>query len=180
MADLQLVIETATLAPPVIFGHGGAGKVPDPERLTERSTFILSHAREAMALLVAGANTRGLEGGVCKAVLRLTEDMELNPAFNAGRGSKLQRDGKIRVSAALMDGSRTRMAAIYNAEHCLHPATLAGHLLETGDRNVDGLGAANLMREHGIAPESLEMPERRAEFEKRKAGQTGTIGVVAV
>ena len=180
---LTLVVETARLQAPVVFGHGGAGSVSgDPARIPERSAFILQHARESIARInEAGAAASGADGSVCRAVLQLIEAMENDPRFNAGLGSKLQRDGRIRTSAALMDGRRTRMSAIYNAESCLHPAALCAHLLELGDRNLDGLGAANLMAELGIAPQNLETPERRAEHEKYlTGGQTGTIGVVAV
>jgi len=48
----------------------------------------------------------------------LLEDDEL---FNAGIGSQIQSDGKIRMSASLMDGSTMKMSGVINIEEVKNP-----------------------------------------------------------
>lgn len=100
------------------------------------------------------------------AVLAAMDAMEDDPSFNAGYGSRLQRDGQARVSAALMNGRLTRLSAVYNVEGCRHPTRLADALQTRPDRNLDGRGAAVLMGELGIAPEDIRSPESRQRWER--------------
>src|ERR1700735_2590117 len=48
----------------------------------------------------------------------LLEDSEL---FNAGTGSQIQSDGKIRLSASLMDGKTRRFSGVINIEEVKNP-----------------------------------------------------------
>src|ERR1700712_1215583 len=52
----------------------------------------------------------------------LLEDDEL---FNAGIGSQIQSDGKIRMSASLMDGSTMKMSGVINIEEVKNPVQVA-------------------------------------------------------
>ena len=56
----------------------------------------------------------------------LLEDSEL---FNAGTGSQIQSDGKIRLSAALMDGKSMRFSGVINVEDVKNPICVAEKLL---------------------------------------------------
>jgi L-asparaginase len=62
-----------------------------------------------------------------------TEDNEL---FNAGIGSQIQSDGKIRMSAAIMDGN-PRMSGVINIEEVKNPVQVAQILMQYDDRVLE-------------------------------------------
>lgn len=108
----------------------------------------------------------------------LLEDDEL---FNAGIGSQIQSDGKIRMSAAVMDGETQKMSGVINIEQVKNPVQVAQILMQYDDRVLGGSGATNFARENGFEPFSAEIPQRRAEYEaKLKSLGTGTVGCVAL
>jgi L-asparaginase len=108
----------------------------------------------------------------------LLEDDEL---FNAGIGSQIQSDGKIRMSAALMDGSTQKMSGVINIEEVKNPIQVAATLLPFDDRILGGSGATNFARQHGFEKFSTEIPQRKSEYEaKLKSLGTGTVGCVAL
>lgn len=108
----------------------------------------------------------------------LLEDDEL---FNAGIGSQIQSDGKIRMSAAIMDGETQKMSGVINIEAVKNPVQVAEILMDYDDRILGGSGAINFAREHGFESFSTEIPQRRAEYEaKLKSLGTGTVGCVAL
>jgi L-asparaginase len=108
----------------------------------------------------------------------LLEDDEL---FNAGIGSQIQSDGKIRMSASLMDGESQKMSGVINIEEVKNPIQVAQVLMSVDDRVLGGSGATNFARQHGFEKFSTEIPQRRAEYEaKLKSAGTGTVGCVAL
>ena len=108
----------------------------------------------------------------------LLEDDEL---FNAGIGSQIQSDGKIRMSASLMDGETQKMSGVINIEEVKNPVQVAQILLNYEDKVLGGSGATNFARQHGFEKFSTEIPQRRAEYEaKLKPTGTGTVGCVAL
>jgi L-asparaginase len=146
---------------PVICVHGGAGsylKTTTAAQRAERGQAMVMAAR-------AGFGAFG-HGGARAAVLGAMQALEADPRFNAGLGSKLQRDGAARVSASLMDGNALRLSAVYNAERCQYPSLLADALQRRGDRNLDGLGARLLMEELGISPAEVRTPEAIARWQR--------------
>jgi L-asparaginase len=108
----------------------------------------------------------------------LLEDDEL---FNAGIGSQIQADGKIRMSAAIMDGETQKFSGVINIEAVQNPVLVAQKLMQYDDRVLGGSGATNFARENGFGSFSTETPQRRAEYEaKLKSLGTGTVGCVAL
>jgi len=108
----------------------------------------------------------------------LLEDDKL---FNAGIGSQIQGDGKIRMSAALMDGETQKMSGVINIEEVQNPIQVAQVLLNYEDRILGGSGATKFARRNGFEKFSTETPQRRAEYESKiKASGTGTVGCVAL
>jgi L-asparaginase len=106
------------------------------------------------------------------------EDDEL---FNAGIGSQIQSDGKIRMSAALMDGETQKMSGVINIEEVKNPIQVAQVLMKEDDRVLGGSGATNYARRNGFDVFSTEIPQRKAEYEaKLKSLGTGTVGCVAL
>jgi L-asparaginase len=108
----------------------------------------------------------------------LLEDDEL---FNAGIGSQIQSDGKIRMSASLMDGSTMKMSGVINIEEVKNPVQVAQILLNYDDKILGGSGATNFARANGFKQFSTEIPQRRSEYEaKLAATRKGTVGCVAL
>lgn len=108
----------------------------------------------------------------------LLEDDEL---FNAGIGSQIQSDGKIRMSAAVMDGESQKMSGVINIEEVKNPIKVAQILMQYDDRVLGGIGATSFARQHGFERFSTEIPQRREEYEaKLKSLGKGTVGCVAL
>src|ERR1700754_2287936 len=61
--------------------------------------------------------------------------------FNAGTGSQIQSDGKIRLSASLMDGKSMRFSGVINIEDVKNPICIAEKLLGYEDKVLSGKGA---------------------------------------
>jgi L-asparaginase len=108
----------------------------------------------------------------------LLEDDEL---FNAGIGSQIQSDGKIRMSASLMDGSTMKMSGVINIEEVKNPVQVAQVLLNYDDKVLGGSGATNFARQYGFEKFSTETPQRKSEYEAKLAStRIGTVGCVAL
>jgi L-asparaginase len=108
----------------------------------------------------------------------LLEDDEL---FNAGIGSQIQSDGKIRMSAALMDGETKKMSGVINIENVKNPIFVAKELMKLDDRILGGEGAIQFARDNGFEEFSTEIPQRRKEYLEKLATQgLGTVGCVAL
>jgi L-asparaginase len=114
--------------------------------------------------------------GVVHAV-RLLEDDAL---FNAGHGSKLQRDGRIRMSASLMDGARGRFSGCVNVKRVKNPIRLARALQNRRDRVLSCQGALSFAREVSLPLASPYTPAQREKFKRKKKGEMGTVGAVAL
>jgi L-asparaginase len=110
--------------------------------------------------------------------VRLLEDNEL---FNAGLGSQIQSDGKIRMSASLMDGDTKKFSGVINIQNIQNPIVLAEMLMQEDDRVLGAEGANKYASEKNIPFYNPELPQRRAEYEAKLASKgLGTVGCVAL
>src|SRR5688500_16652765 len=75
-----------------------------------------------------------LRHSALETVVFATEQLEDCELFNAGTGSQIQRDGKIRMSASLMDGVSLKFSGVINIEDVKNPIRVAEHLLNAEDR----------------------------------------------
>lgn len=108
----------------------------------------------------------------------LLEDDEL---FNAGTGSQIQSDGRIRMSAAIMDGQTQKFSGVMNIQDVKNPISVAEKLMAEDDRVLGGDGADLYAKSHGVPKFSTEIPQRRNEYEeKRESHGKGTVGCVAL
>ena len=108
----------------------------------------------------------------------LLEDDEL---FNAGIGSQIQSDGKIRMSASLMDGTTEKFSGVINIEDVKNPIQVAQALMQVDDRVLGGRGATNFARANGFEQFSTETPQRKAEYNaKLISNGMGTVGCVTL
>ncbi len=109
----------------------------------------------------------------------LLEDCDL---FNAGTGSQIQSDGKIRLSASLMDGVTSKFSGVINIEDVKNPILIAQKLMGYDDRVLSGNGAQVFARENGFDHYNPETPQRRQEYEQKlhDSIRLGTVGCVAL
>ncbi len=116
-----------------------------------------------------------------ETVVFAVEQLENDPLFNAGIGSQIQSDGVIRMSASLMDGDSKKFSGVINVQQVKNPIRIAEHLLGVDDRVLGGEGANSYATKNGFEAFSTEIPERRAEYEAKRASLgTGTVGCVAL
>lgn len=120
------------------------------------------------------------QAGAREAVLHAVRLLEDDPLFNAGLGSRLQRDGVARMSAALMDGATGRFSGVINVERVRHPVDVAAALGGEQHRVLAGEQATAFARLRGMSDFDPVTPHRLAEYRRRLAGKTGTVGAVAV
>jgi len=116
-----------------------------------------------------------------QTIVYAVELLENDELFNAGIGSQIQSDGKIRMSASLMDGLTRRFSGVINIEDTKNPIRVAEKLFTYDDRVLGGSGATNFARHNGFEEFSTEIPQRRKEYEEKLASKgTGTVGCVAL
>ena len=107
---------------PLVLVHGGAWDVPADE--------TGAHLDGLDRALRVGR--RGLEAGrgALDVVTDVVAALEAHPAFDAGRGAVLDRDGLPQLDAGLMEGERLRWGAVANVRRLAHPIRAARALLE--------------------------------------------------
>ena len=108
--------------------------------------------------------------------------LEDNDLFNAGIGSQIQSDGKVRLSAALMDGKTEKFSGVINVEDVKNPIEIAQKLLTYDDRVLSGAGAQNFARNNGFDYFNPITEQRQYEYEAKLNQQNnkGTVGCVAL
>lgn len=109
----------------------------------------------------------------------LLEDNEL---FNAGIGSQIQSDGKVRLSASLMDGKSQRFSGVINLEDVKNPIEVAKELLAYDDRVLSGDGALAFARNNGFEFFNPITAQRQSEYQQKlnQQNRKGTVGCVAL
>jgi len=108
--------------------------------------------------------------------------LEDNVLFNAGLGSQIQSDGKVRLSASIMDGKTQKFGGVINAEDIKNPIQLASVLLEYEDSVLSGDGAVAFARKNGFEYYSPITAQRQEEYELKlnQLNNKGTVGCVAL
>ena len=109
----------------------------------------------------------------------LLEDDEL---FNAGIGSQIQSDGKVRLSASLMDGKTNKFSGVINIEDVKNPIEISATLLTYDDRVLSGEGAQQFARDSGATFFNPITAQRQQEYEAKlnQNNNLGTVGCVAL
>lgn len=168
----------ADLPGPVILVHGGAGKAA-PDLIELRRTGI-------QWATLAGWQALRRGGSAVEAVECAVRVLEDDPAFNAGRGACLNRDGEVELDASIMDGRSLAAGAVGAVGRIANPVTLARAVMEAGRHILlVGEGARRFAAEAGFeecAPEALIAERQRARWatlREAKAEAPGTVGAVA-
>jgi len=116
-----------------------------------------------------------------ETVVYAVERLENDELFNAGYGSQIQSDGKIRMSASIMDGDSKKFSGVMNIEDVQNPVRVAEKLMHVDDRVLGGSGALKFAREKQVPFYNPETDQRRLEYEEKKGTYgVGTVGCVAL
>ena len=151
---------------PVLVIHGGAWAIPD-----DMVEAHLNGVRNAMA---AGWRVLERGGTALDAVEEAVVIMEDDETFDAGRGSFLNRDGKVQLDALIMDGATLRAGGVGCVERLRNPVRAARKILSDSPHvYFVAEGAERFAAEHGVPlcrNEDLIIPrevERLREFQAR-------------
>ena len=160
---------------PKIIIHGGFFS----ESSTNNETKVAK--QQALLRIVKDSYEFLKTNSALETVVYAVSQLENDKLFNAGIGSQIQSDGKIRMSASIMDGSTLKMSGVINIEEVKNPVQVAQILLDSEDKVLGGEGATDFARKLGFEKFSTEIPQRRAEYEVKKSGNgVGTVGCVAL
>jgi len=129
---------------PVLVVHGGAWAMPDD--------MVQAHLHGVRNALVAGWRVLERGGPALDAVEESVVIMEDDGTFDAGRGSFLNRDGRVQLDALIMDGSTLRAGGVGCVERLKNPIRAARKILsESPHVYFVGEGAEQFAAEHGVA-----------------------------
>jgi L-asparaginase / beta-aspartyl-peptidase len=154
---------------PVLVIHGGAWAIPDD--------MVEAHLRGVRNALAAGWRVLERGGVALDAVEEAVVIMEDDETFDAGRGSFLNRDGKVQLDALIMDGATLRAGGVGCVERVRNPVRAARKILsESPHVYFVGEGAERFAAEHGVElcrNEDLVIPrevEHLREYQQQAAG----------
>jgi L-asparaginase / beta-aspartyl-peptidase len=158
------------MADPVLVVHGGAWAMPDD--MVEAHIHGVRNALAAGWRVLQDGNS-GRGGPALDAVEEAVVIMEDDETFDAGRGSFLNRDGRVQLDALIMDGSTLRAGGVGCVEHLRNPVRAARKILsESPHVYFVGEGAEKFAAEHGVAlckNEDLIIPREVEHLRKYQA-----------
>jgi len=113
---------------PVLVVHGGAWAMPD-DMVEAHKTGVRNAIGAGWAVLQRG-------GSALDAVEEAIVILEDDETFDAGRGSFLNREGKVQMDALLMDGSTLRAGGVGCVERVRNPVRAARKILSDSPARV--------------------------------------------
>jgi L-asparaginase / beta-aspartyl-peptidase len=153
---------------PVLVVHGGAWAMPDE--------MVDAHIQGVTNALAAGWRVLERGGAAVDAVEEAVVIMEDDETFDAGRGSFLNRDGKVQLDALIMDGATLRAGGVGCVERLRNPVRAARKILsESPHVYFVAEGAERFAAEHGIAlckNEDLVIPREVERLRRHQAAQS--------
>jgi beta-aspartyl-peptidase (threonine type) len=146
--------------------------------------MVDAHIRGVNNALAAGWRVLESGGSAVDAVEEAVVIMEDDETFDAGRGSFLNRDGRVQLDALIMDGATLRAGGVGCVERLRNPIRAARKILsESPHVYFVGDGAEKFAAEHGvplcknadlIIPREIErLRKYQAELAQRDAKQDG-------
>lgn len=180
---------SAPAARPALIVHGGAWGIPDAE-VDDHLAGVRAAVELGWRILVGGGSALD----AVEAAIVLLED---DPAFDAGVGSHLNRNGEVELDAGLMEGMELKAGAVAGVRRLRNPIRAARRIMEIGDHILFvGDGAERYAAEKGLAlidNRELVIPREQERFEAMKAETLklttpdpfrqrhfGTVGAVAL
>ncbi len=167
--------------------HGGAGEITRDQIAPAQYEAYM----EALRLALDTAYKVLWEGGAsAEAVCAAVEWMENCPLFNAGKGSVLNRDGKVEMDAAIMDGASLSAGAVAGVSLVKNPVKLAmaltrqsPHVFLIGpqaDEYARQIGLELENEAYFVLPNRLEQLRQTPDLRLDHDHKFGTVGAVAL
>ncbi len=129
---------------PILLIHGGAWDIP-ADLLDAHEQGVFDALQEGWRILDRG-------GSALDAVETAVTSLENDPAFDAGRGSFLTRDGRVQLDALIMDGATLRAGGVACVERIRNPIQAARLVLDKSHHvYFVGPGAEEFAARHGMA-----------------------------
>src|SRR4030088_865660 len=117
-----------------------------------RDDMVEAHVRGVKNAIAAGWCVLDRGGSALDAVEEAVVIMEDDETFDAGRGSFLNRDGKVQLDAFIMDGATLRGGGVGCVERIANPIRAARKILgDSPHVYFVAEGAERFAEEHGIA-----------------------------
>src|SRR5271165_4463941 len=139
--------------------------------------MVDAHLNGVGNAVAAGWRALELGGSALDAVEAAVVVMEDDETFDAGRGSFLNRDGKVQLDALIMDGATLRAGGVGCVERLRNPVRAARKILsESPHVYFVAEGAENFAAQHGIAlcrNEDLIIPREVERLRLYQAAQGG-------
>ncbi len=130
------------MSDPILVVHGGAWAIPDD--------LVEAHLEGIEAALAAGWDALNAGASALEAVEQAVVVMEDHEAFDAGRGSFLNSDGRVQLDALMMCGATLRAGGVGCVERIRNPIRAARKVLEQSPHvYLVGPGAERFAAEHG-------------------------------
>lgn len=156
-------------ANPVLVVHGGAWDIPDD--------MVEPHLNGVRHASAAGWRVLERGGSALDAVEEAVVILEDDETFDAGRGSFLNRDGKVQLDAFIMDGATLRGGGVGCVERLRNPVRAARKILSDSPHvYFVADGAERFAAEHGITlchNEDLIIPREVARLREYQSQVSG-------
>jgi len=153
---------------PILVVHGGAWAIPDD--------MVEAHLNGVRNACAAGWRVLERGGSALDAVEETVVVLEDDETFDAGRGSFLNRDGKVQLDAFITDGATLRGGGVGCVERLRNPVRAARKILSDSPHvYFVAEGAERFAAEHGIPlcrNEDLVIPrevERLREYQAQES-----------
>ena len=128
---------------PVLVVHGGAWAIPDD--------MVEAHLQGVRQAVTSGWRLLERGGTAMDAIEAAVTTMEDDETFDAGRGSFLNRDGRVQLDALMMDGATLRAGGVGCVERIRNPIQAARLVLEKSPHvYFVAEGAERFAQEHGV------------------------------
>ena len=164
---------------PVLVVHGGAWDIPDD--------MVDAHLNGVRNASATGWRVLGRGGSALDAVEEAVVVLEDDETFDAGRGSFLNRDGKVQLDAFIMDGATLRGGGVGCVERLRNPVRAARKILSDSPHvYFVAEGAERFAQDHGITlcrNEDLVIPrevERLREYQSQASGDGNDLFAPAI
>ena len=149
--------------------HGGAG--------SWRPGSDDDAIRGTTAAVVAGRKILEAGGSALDAAIAASVVLEDNPIFNAGTGAVLNFDGFVEFDACVMLSDVSQIGAVSGLQRVKNPILVARQVMtETDHVMLTGDGATRFARVMGHADYDPITPERRADWQDKKAKLDVAVG----
>ncbi|MEM1117513.1 MAG: isoaspartyl peptidase/L-asparaginase [Bacteroidota bacterium] len=169
MPTSDVVLGTVPASGPLLLVHGGAWDIPGDE--------VEAHLDGIRRALRVGRRVLDAGRPALDVVTEAVAALEDHPAFDAGRGAVLDRDGLPQLDAGVMEGETLRWGAVASVRALPNPVRTARRLVDSDGqaRLLVGEGAERFAAEAGepaIDPGALIVDRER----RRHAALLGVHG----